>query len=247
MRSEARPGFGDADRELIDLAVVYALDAVSDAERRDIESRVAGADPEVAAAFDRETAAVRETMALMSAATATEPPARLRERLLDAVAAESAPPAAPVSLDERRNRRRNFLLSAAAAILVAVGGFAVVTQLQDETATTSEQVFAAEDVRTTSGEIEGGGVATVVYSKEADAGVLVMNNVAPPAEGSVYQMWLITPAGPESAGIMDAEAVAPSTTAVLEGVGHSTALAFSVEPPGGSTQPTQIFAQLPLG
>lgn len=78
MRSEARPGFGDADRELIDLAVVYALDAVSDAERRDIESRVAGADPEVAAAFDRETAAVRETMALMSAATATEPPARLK-------------------------------------------------------------------------------------------------------------------------------------------------------------------------
>ncbi|MDV3208129.1 MAG: anti-sigma factor, partial [Rhodococcus ruber] len=115
------------------------------------------------------------------------------------------------------------------------------------TATTSEQVFAAEDVRTTSGEIEGGGVATVVYSKEADAGVLVMNNVTPPAEGSVYQMWLMTPEGPESAGIMDAEAVAPSTTAVLEGVGHSTALAFSVEPPGGSTQPTQIFAQLPLG
>ncbi|RIK02323.1 MAG: anti-sigma factor, partial [Acidobacteria bacterium] len=27
MRSEARPGFGDSDRELIDLAVVYALDA----------------------------------------------------------------------------------------------------------------------------------------------------------------------------------------------------------------------------
>ncbi|MFF0281722.1 anti-sigma factor [Rhodococcus aetherivorans] len=250
MTSEARPGFGDVDRELIDLAVVYALDAVSDAERRDIESRVAEAAPEVAAAFARETAAVRETMAVVSASTATEPPAGLRERLLDAIAAESgpqAPPVAPISLDERRGRRRNFLLAAAAALLVAGGGFAVVAQLQEGTAPTSAQVFAAEDVRTTSGEIEGGGVATVVYSKEADAGVLVMNNVAPPAEGSVYQMWLITPEGPESAGIMDAEAVAPSTTAVLEGVGHSTALAFSIEPPGGSAQPTQIFAQLPLG
>lgn len=199
MTSEARPGFGDVDRELIDLAVVYALDAVSDAERRDIESRVAEAAPEVAAAFARETAAVRETMAVVSASTATEPPAGLRERLLDAIAAESgpqAPPVAPISLDERRGRRRNFLLAAAAALLVAVGGFAVVAQLQEGTAPTSAQVFAAEDVRTTSGEIEGGGVATVVYSKEADAGVLVMNNVAPPAEGSVYQMWLITPEGP---------------------------------------------------
>jgi len=45
--------------------------------------------------------------------------------------------------------------------------------------------------RTVSGPIPSGGTATVVFSREKNAGVLVMNNVAPPAPGTVYQMWLI--------------------------------------------------------
>ena len=60
-------------------------------------------------------------------------------------------------------------------------------------------------------------------------------------------MWLIDDAGPHSAGTMDAEAVAPSTTAVLPDLGDSRTLAFTVEPGGGSEQPTTpIFAELPL-
>jgi anti-sigma-K factor RskA len=46
---------------------------------------------------------------------------------------------------------------------------------------------------------------------------------------------------------MDAEAVAPSTTAVLPDLGTSQSLAFTVEPPGGSARPTSpVFAELPL-
>jgi anti-sigma-K factor RskA len=46
---------------------------------------------------------------------------------------------------------------------------------------------------------------------------------------------------------MDAKAVAPSTTAVLRDLDGSQALAFTVEPGSGSTQPTSpIFAKLPL-
>ena len=51
-------------------------------------------------------------------------------------------------------------------------------------------------------------------------------------------MWLIDDDGPHSAGTMDAKAVAPSTTAVLPDLDGSTTLAFTVEPPGGSQQPT---------
>ena len=77
--------------------------------------------------------------------------------------------------------------------------------------------------------------------------MLVMNNVPPPAPGTVYQMWLIDDAGPHSAGTMDTKAVAPSTTAVLPDLGDSTTLAFTVEPGSGSAQPTTpIFAELPL-
>ena len=44
-------------------------------------------------------------------------------------------------------------------------------------------------------------------------------------------MWLIGADGPQSAGTMDAKAVAPSTTAVLPDLGDSQTLAFTVEPP----------------
>jgi anti-sigma-K factor RskA len=102
-------------------------------------------------------------------------------------------------------------------------------------------------VRTVSGDNPTGGKATVVFSRERNAAVLVMNNVAPPEKGTVYQMWLVGADGAKSAGTMDAAAVAPSTTAVLPDLGSSKALAFTVEPGTGSTQPTTpIFAELPL-
>ncbi|EME22108.1 anti-sigma factor [Rhodococcus triatomae] len=235
----------------LDLAEVYALDALSDDERRQVESAVGAASTAEAAEFTSRVREARETMAVLSAATATEPPEHLRAGILAAIAAER-PDAAdrPVDLATRRSRRlRTIVLAAAAAVVVAVGGGVVATRLlTDEPAPTAAQVLAADDVRTSSGAIEGGGTATVVYSKDADAGVLVMNNVTPPTEGTVYQMWLVEDDNAMvPAGTMDATAVAPSTTAVLDGIGGATALAFTVEPPGGSAQPTSPpFAQLPL-
>jgi anti-sigma-K factor RskA len=231
------------DPDLIALATPYALHAVSESELADIERRVAAAPPAVAQAFDDEVRAVRETMAVVSAATAVEPPAQLRDRLLSEVSI------APV-VEMRRKPRpwRTTILAAAAALVIGLGALGVGMALRPApTPSTAEQVFAAPDVRTVSGQIPSGGTATVVFSREKNAGVLVMNNVAPPAPGTVYQMWLIGDKGPESAGTMDAKAVAPSTTAVLPDLGDSQTLAFTVEPPGGSAQPTSApFAKLSL-
>lgn len=230
---------GPVEHEVMTLATPYALHAVDDGE---VERHLADAPPEVARQFADEVAAVRESMARVSAATALEPPAYLRDRVLAAVS--------PAVVRELRPRRwRNAALAAAAAVVVAAGGIGIGVALRPPapTPTTAQQVFAAPDVRTVSGPIPTGGTATVVFSKERNAGVLVMNNVAPPEAGSVYQMWLLRGAGPESAGTMDAAAVAPSTTAVLPDLGDATALAFTVEPGKGSTAPTTpIFAQLPL-
>jgi anti-sigma-K factor RskA len=231
------------DPDLIALATPYALHAVSESELADIERRVAAAPPAVAQAFDDEVRAVRETMAVVSAATAVEPPAQLRDRLLSEVSI------APV-VEMRRKPRpwRTTILAAAAALVIGLGALGVGMALRPApTPSTAEQVFAAPDVRTVSGQIPSGGTATVVFSREKNAGVLVMNNVAPPAPGTVYQMWLIGDKGPESAGTMDTKAVAPSTTAVLPDLGDSQTLAFTVEPPGGSAQPTSApFAKLSL-
>lgn len=74
-----------------------------------------------------------------------------------------------------------------------------------------------------------------------------MNDVPPPSPGTVYQMWLVSDDGATSAGTMDAQAVAPSTTAVLSDLHNSRKLAFTVEPASGSTTPTgTLIAELPL-
>jgi anti-sigma-K factor RskA len=229
--------------DLIALATPYALHSMTEAELAEVDRQVAAAPSDVAQAFADEVRAVREAMAVVSAATAVEPPQQLRDRVLAGITT------APVhQLRPRIKRWQRVAMAAAAAVVIGLGSFGVGMVLRPGPApTTAEQIFAASDVRTISGDIPGGGTATVVFSRAKNAGVLVMNNVAPPKSGTVYQMWLIRPGGPKSAGTMDATAVAPSTTAVLPDLGDSQALAFTIEPPGGSAQPTSApFAELPL-
>ncbi|MGE0781806.1 anti-sigma factor [Mycolicibacterium sp.] len=226
--------------ELLSLATPYALHALSDAEAAIVDAALAEAGPDVAAAFAAEVTAVRETMATVAAATAVEPPAGLRERLLRRVADDNVRPLRP--------RWPRAVLAGAAAVAIGLGALGVGWALRPAPPPSpAEQILAAPDVRTVSGDIAGGGTATVVFSRQRDTGVLVMNNVPPPQPGTVYQMWLLDAEGAHSAGTMDADAVAPSTTAVLPELGRSRALGFSVEPPGGSPQPTgPLFAELPL-
>ena len=167
------------DPDLIALATPYALHAVPEAELADIERRVAAAPPDVAQAFDDEVRAVRETMAVVSAATAVEPPDQLRDRLLTEVSSD------PVrALRPRIKRWQTVVLAAAAALVIGLGALGVGMALRPAPSpSTAEQVFAAPDVRTVSGQIPTGGTATVVFSREKNAGVLVMNNVAPPTAG----------------------------------------------------------------
>jgi len=243
-----QPHDGVEDGELLDLAVPYAFHALPDGERDDLEGRLAHAALHEADAFYDEVRAIRETMALVSSAGAAEPPAELRQRLLSQVAGDNVR-TLPTARQESGRRRRTTLLTAAAAVVIGLGAVGVGLSLRTQPTQTStaQQVFAASDVHTISGDIPGGGTATVVFSRDKNAGVLVMNNVAKPKPGTVYQMWLVSDKGETSAGTMDDKAVAPSTTAVLPDLGNSRALKFTVEPGNGSTQPTgQVVAELPL-
>ncbi|MGA7055552.1 MAG: anti-sigma factor, partial [Mycobacterium sp.] len=171
------------DFELLELAAPYALDALTDPERADIDRRLASAPSPVAAAFGDEVRAIRETMAIVSAATAAEPPAELRSAVLALTLAER------VKLESRRqsNWRTAAVAAAAAAVVVGAAAFGVGVLLRPAApSTVAEQVLAAPDVRTVSGSL-GGGTATVMFSRDRNAGVLVMNNVPPPSPGTVYQ------------------------------------------------------------
>jgi anti-sigma-K factor RskA len=223
--------------DLIELATPYALNAISETERAAIDRQLAAAPAAVAGRFGDEVRAVRETMALVSAATGAEAPARLRAGVLATVQAH----------DTRRSRWRTAALAAAAAIMVGLAAFGAGIAMRPSPAPSmAQQIMAASDVRTVSGQLASG-TATVLFSRGMNAGVLIMNNVPPPSQGTVYQMWLIGDKGPTSAGTMDTAAVAPSTTDTLTDLGHSSALAFTVEPGNGSPQPTgKILAKLSL-
>ena len=223
--------------ELLELATPYALNAISDSERAAIDRQLAAAPTTVTDAFNDEVRAVRETMAVISAATAAEPPDRLRAALLAGAQTDTSP----------RSRWRTAILAAAAAIVVALAAFGAGLALRPTpTPATAEQIMAAPDVRSVSADVAGG-KATVVFSRDKNAGMLLLNNVPPPSQGTVYEMWLVGDKGPVSAGTMDTAAVTPSTTHMFTDLGHSSMLAFTVEPGNGSPQPTgKIFAKLSL-
>jgi anti-sigma-K factor RskA len=223
--------------ELLELATPYALNAISDSERVDIDRQLAAAPTTVADAFNDEVRAVRETMAAISATTAAEPPDRLRAAVLAGAQTDTT----------RRSRWRPAVLAAAAAIVVALAAFGAGVALRPPpTPPMAEQIMAAPDVRSVSADLAGG-KATVVFSRDMNAGMLVLNNVPPPSEGTVYEMWLVGDNGPVSAGTMDTAAVTPSTTHMFSDLGNSSMLAFTVEPGNGSPQPTgKIYAKLSL-
>jgi anti-sigma-K factor RskA len=223
--------------DLLELATPYALNAVAEDERVYIDRQLSTATGALANAFRDEVRAVRETMAVVSAATAAEPPDHLRAALLAAVQRDTA----------ARSRWRTAILAVAAAIVVALAGFGAGIALKPSpTPTMAEQIMAAPDMRTVSTPVAGG-TATVMFSRARNGAVLLMNNVPPPVQGTVYQMWLVGDNGPQSAGTMNTAAVTPSMTHTFNSLENSSMLAFTVEPGVGSPQPTgKIFAKVPL-
>lgn len=225
------------DFDLLALATPYALHAVSEAERTDIDRRITAAAPALARDFFDAVRLVHETMATVSVSTAAEPPVALRRNIIGLVRDRSA----------ARARRRVTIAASVAAVVVGLAAFGAGIALRPVTEpTVAQQVLTAPDVRSVSSPLATGS-ATVLFSRGTGAGVLIMNNVPPPQPGTVYQMWLLGPAGAASAGTMDTQAVAPSTTAVIPELGDATALGFTVEPGTGSAQPTgQLLVEIPL-
>jgi|SRR6476661_2329190 len=239
----------------VELAEVYALDAVSDAERAAIEAYVSAAPEAERQAFHERVRQARETLATTFTAE-EEPPADLFDRIVaqlpahsadvSAPAAPAAPPPVTDQLSAARERRdvrrrsagmRNWLIGVAAAAVIALGGVGVGAYVANQNDPLT-QVLQAQDVRQATVEVSGGGTAIVSIAPSKDALVVRMKDVPPPPEGKVYQMWLIPKDGtsPVSQGLMDAEAL--SRPAVVKGIHSAAALGITVEPAGGSTAPT---------
>ncbi len=171
--------------------------------------------------------------ALPLAVPERDPPASLRARILTAFDTEVAgrQPAAPAAVTRlprtpRWHRPRPALAwLAAAALLLAVAGLATwnaVLLLGGEEEPTLVARFAGTS-----------GSGQVVYLEDEHLALLSVDLPAPPA-GHVYQAWGMQETGPVSIGFLPNHGAA-----VLDAdLSGANAVAISVEPEGGSPQPT---------
>jgi hypothetical protein len=112
------------------------------------------------------------------------------------------------------------------------------TQAQD-TSVPLRQVLSAPDARAaTATGARGVGTATVVVSAELDAATLGVSGMPHQAAGRSYQAWLIGPGGPTSAGVLGATGT--RAPLLVHGLHGKRTIALTLEPAGGSAQPTTI-------
>ncbi|MEV7660978.1 anti-sigma factor [Paenarthrobacter sp. NPDC089316] len=243
-----------AEGRVLELAEIYALDAISDDERALIDDYVKDA-PEGPEFLERVREA-RETLAVSFTAE-DEPPAGLfgnvMERITrEAAAAPAAEPAAPAvspavddlamartKRDERQRAggARRWIIGVAAAAVIALGGIGVGAYVSAQNDPVN-QVLQAQDVQKQSAPVPGGGTATISASSAKDSFVVLMDGVAPAPEGKVYQLWTLPKDGsaPVPQGTMDAQTL--SKPAVVKGLSTASSVAITVEPTGGSRAPT---------
>lgn len=224
------------------LSGAYAVDALDDLERAAFERHLARC-----ADCRDEVASLREAASLIAETTTTEPPAELRDRVLAGIAnVRPLPPEVPVvdlATRTHRPRRRTSLLVAAAAAVVLIGAGAVVwqqpwsDQSSEQQLTAGEQVLRAADAKSTSMDFPGGATATITHSDSLHEAVIVTKDMPPPPAGMVYQVWLNQPdEGMVSAGVMPQQS---DQTWLLTGdAATATAAGITVEPAGGSPEPT---------
>ncbi|ONI78358.1 hypothetical protein BWI15_02470 [Kribbella sp. ALI-6-A] len=225
----------------------YVLDALPDEERREFENHLA-----YCAACTTEVAELREAAVKLSTQVVTLPPARLRASVLASI---SQLRQLPPLLDDSAGSdgvvaprggfgRRSVLALAAAALAVAASGGIAIDQYRErtETARNSDQVaavLAEPDVRTAHGAVSGGGQATVVASTRKDAAVVVLRGLQSLPSGRTYQLWLMDRTQTAySVGLAGNQATGQLTKVISSGVAGKVAFGVTVEPEGGSAEPT---------
>lgn len=228
------------------LSGAYALDAVTAEEAALVEAAMRDSED-----LHGEVVGLSDTaVALGMALPAQTPPPALRARILDAIEAtpqlaaepesesEPVPSVMPVGDHAVRRRRRRlrpmaWLAVGAAAVVLFGGGFFVQRTLLEPQAEYSA-IQTAPDHRTESGRMSGGGIATVSWSKSEHRTAVVLTGATAPS-GKVMQLWSMRGGTVTSAGLYQNG----EKYALLAGTPSAGEfLAVSIEPEGGSAQPT---------
>ncbi|MFI6344774.1 anti-sigma factor domain-containing protein [Streptomyces sp. NPDC050560] len=230
------------------LTGAYALDALPGRERAAFERHLASCD-----SCAREAAEFAATAARLASASSGPVPSALRGEVLRRVSAvrQVPPGAAPVARAgrwlPRGGRLTRWALAACVAVAAGLGGTAAwqYERAQDarQQAARAEHdadavasVLAASDARTRSARVAGG-TGTLVVSARRDQAVFLASRMPEPPAGKVYQLWFAKGGAMRSAGLMSPDRA--SQTVLMRGpVDGASAIGITVEPSGGSRQPT---------
>jgi anti-sigma-K factor RskA len=143
-----------------------------------------------------------------------------------------------VDLARRRRPRWVSALAAAAAAAVFFGGGAAVWQATHDSAPANpaDSVIQARDAAHVTVDLGGGVSATVYRSLIRNRAAIVTRRMPLAPEGRVYQLWFEKDGRMISAGVMKK---VENQVLLLDGsVDDATAVGITVEPEGGSTEPT---------
>ncbi|MFD0261107.1 anti-sigma factor domain-containing protein [Kitasatospora indigofera] len=241
-----------ADADLHTLTGAFAAHALPDPERTEFRRHL-----ERCPACALEVQEFRAALARVGAAEAADPPPGLEARVMAAITSvRQVGPGGPDLVDEgdgwqERRRRRfarswlRFALAASVAAAISLGAVAVhqhqdaqraeqqSAQLQEQTAAFSH-LLTAPDARTSTA-TAGSGAGTVVWSRSRQQAGFLAGALPSLTAGKVYELWFDDAGAARPAGLL-----ATSTGSVLlKGpIGGATGVGVTVEPAGGSLQPT---------
>lgn len=238
------------------LTGAYALDALEEFEQRQFQAHLAQC-PDCA----REVNELRATAARLGMAVAAQPPDTLRRRVMAQAATtrQDSPANTPSTARPRAakgSRRAGWaprLTAAVAAVAAAAAlvlGVATVRTAQQRDAVQAQlaqvqaqyalvaQLAAAPDAQATTGTGVAGGTAFVLASHQLNTAVLLVSNLPVPPPGHTYQAWLIGDGHPRSVGLVSSTATTGSPPLVFGGLAGAAKVGLTIEPAGGSAQPT---------
>jgi anti-sigma-K factor RskA len=245
-----------------DLAPAYALGALSPEETRAFEAALAGSP-----LLQREVAEYRELGALLAVQVEQSPPEGIKARLLDRVRAEKTLPllpepteeASPARIATRRSLAPMLALGFAAAALLAVGlglqvGALKGTLRARDSALAEREARLAERETTLNALLEPGvqlttltatgqapPVVQVYWDRIRHTAILHALRLPPAPSGRTYQLWLLPKQGkPIPSRLFNTEAAGRQlvTNIPVPGDQNVAGFALTIEPEGGSPQPT---------
>ncbi|MER5740023.1 anti-sigma factor [Streptomyces sp. NPDC002262] len=229
------------------LAAAYALDALDPAERADFAAHLPHCEE-----CRGDVAEFEATAARLAGAAAQDPPPALKERTMAAVdGVRQLPPPVPATGAARRAPRVlarkavPLALAASVAAAVSFAGLAAWQYQESQDAQRQVQqaerqldavstVLAAPDARTVHGRATNGALTTVVSSDRLNQGVFTATGLPTPAEGTTYQLWLDHDGTMRPAGFIGSDGTVP----LAGDIAGAGAVGLTLEPAGGSPQPT---------